>query len=91
MYLTASSAASMYERLALQREPYLRRGRDCAKLTIPHLLTEEGWNGTQKLYTPFQGVGAASVSSLSSKLLMALFPRTPPSSGLLSTPTSLSS
>lgn len=78
MYMTANSAASMYERLSLQREPYLRRGRDCAKLTIPHLLTEEGWNGTQKLYTPFQGVGARSVASLSAKLLMALFPPNTP-------------
>ena len=77
-YMTATSAASMYERLALQREPFLRRGRDCAKLTIPHLLTEEGWNGTQKLYTPFQGIGARSVASLSAKLLMALFPPNTP-------------
>lgn len=78
MYLTATSASSLYDRLALQREPYLRRGRDCAKLTIPHLLTEEGWSGAQKLYTPFQGIGASSVAGLSSKLLMALFPPNTP-------------
>lgn len=78
MYMTASSAASLYERLTLQREPYLRRARDCAKLTIPHLLPEEGWSGSQKLYTPYQGIGARSVSSLSSKLLMALFPPNTP-------------
>jgi hypothetical protein len=76
MYST--SAANSYERLALQRDPYLRRARDCAKLTIPHLLTEEGWSGSQKLYTPYQGIGARSVSSLSSKLLMALFPPNTP-------------
>ena len=78
MYMTASSAASLYERLATQRDPYLRRARDCAKLTIPHLLTEESWSGSEKLYTPYQGVGARAVASLSSKLLMALFPPNTP-------------
>lgn len=79
MYMApGSSAASMYERLAIQREAYLRRGRDAAKLTIPHLMPEEGWSGSQKLYTPFQGIGARSVASLSSKLLMALFPPNTP-------------
>jgi hypothetical protein len=78
MYMSASSASSLYERLSAQRDPYLQRARDCAKLTIPHLLTDEGWSGTQKLYTPFQGIGARAVSSLSSKLLMALFPPNTP-------------
>tara|TARA_R110000787_G_scaffold186566_4_gene298281 strand:+ start:5933 stop:7498 length:1566 start_codon:yes stop_codon:yes gene_type:complete len=78
MGIHASSAEAMYERLAQQRDPYLQRGRDVAKLTIPHLLTEEGWGGSQKLYTPFQGIGARAVASLSSKLLMALFPPNTP-------------
>ena len=78
MAYTEKGASSIYQHLAISRDPYMRRARDCAKLTIPHLLTEEGWSGSQKLYTPFQGIGARSVASLSSKLLMALFPPSTP-------------
>jgi len=78
MYLTASSAASLYEELCTQRDGYLRRGRDCARLTIPHLLPDEGYNQAMKLATPYQSVGARAVASLSAKLLMALYPPNTP-------------
>lgn len=72
------SAASNYERLALERESYLDRGRAVSALTIPHLLTKEGYRGDSELPTPYQGIGAQAVASLSSKLLMALFPPNTP-------------
>ena len=78
MYEFTSSAAALYEKLSLQRGPYLDRARDCAKLTIPHLLPDEGHTGSSKLYTPFQSIGSRSISGLSSKLLMALFPPNTP-------------
>ncbi len=78
MFLHASSVASLYERLALQREPYLQRARDVSKLTIPHLLPDEDHEGSNKLYTPYQSAGSRAVASLSSKLLMALFPPNTP-------------
>ena len=78
MYSPTSSAASSYEHHSTQREGYLRRARDVSKLTIPHLLTDEGWTGTTKLPTPYQSVGARAVASLSSKLLMALYPPNTP-------------
>ena len=78
MFLHASSVASLYERLALQREPYLQRARDVSKLTIPHLLPDEDHNESNKLYTPYQSAGSRAVASLSSKLLMALFPPNTP-------------
>ena len=78
MYNPSSSAASTYERYCTQRESYLKRARDAAALTIPHILPEEGYTGTQKLPTPYQSVGARAVASLSSKLLMALYPPNTP-------------
>ncbi len=78
MFLHASSVASLYERLALQRAPYLERARDVSKLTIPHLLPDEDHNESNKLYTPYQSVGSRAVASLSSKLLMSLFPPNTP-------------
>jgi hypothetical protein len=75
---TEGSAASYYERYAAEREGYLSRARDVSALTIPHLLPEEGYTGTTKLPTPYQSVGAQAVASLSSKLLMALYPPNTP-------------
>ena len=75
---TSTSASSRYEKLSLQRQPYLDRARDCSKLTIPHLLPDEGHTGSSKLYTPFQSIGSRSITGLSSKLLMALFPPNSP-------------
>lgn len=63
-----------YERLAVDREPYLRRARECAKLTIPSLIPEEGHTGASSFRTPYQGLGARAVNNLSSKLLLALLP-----------------
>ncbi|GGX91133.1 hypothetical protein GCM10007160_18270 [Litchfieldella qijiaojingensis] len=74
----ATSAKGLYSRLEADRDPFLRRARDAAKLTIPSLLPEEGHNGTTKLKTPFQSLGARGVNNLSSKLLMALMPPNSP-------------
>jgi len=55
------------------RDPYLKRARDCAKLTIPSLIPEEGHNKTQTFKTPWQSIGAKGTNNLASKLLLSLF------------------
>lgn len=72
------TACGLYSRLEGDRDPFLRRARDAAKLTIPRLLTESGHSGATDLYTPFQGLGARGVNNLASKLLLTLFPPNAP-------------
>lgn len=69
------SIASQYEKLVTERDPYLRRARDCAKYTIPTLMPlNTTTKGTSKFTTPYQGVGARGLNNLASKLMLALFP-----------------
>ena len=72
------SASGLYTKLETKRDSYLRRGRDVAKVTIPHLLTEEGHSHASKLATPYQSIGARGVSNLGSKLLLSLLPPSQP-------------
>lgn len=72
------TAKGLYARLEADRQPYLRRARDAAKLTIPSLMPEEGHGATTKFETPYQSLGARGVNNLSSKLLMALMPPNSP-------------
>jgi hypothetical protein len=71
---SAVTAASRYESLATERQPYLERARECSRLTIPSLLPPEGHPGSTALYRPFQSTGADGVNNLAAKLLMTLFP-----------------
>lgn len=71
------TAQSRYEALTTDREPYLRRGRQCAALTIPAILPEQGHSSSVDLPTPYQSVGARGVRTLASKLLLSLFPTIP--------------
>lgn len=73
-----TTAASRYTQLTSERDPFLTRARQAAKLTIPALMPPEGHNGTSKLHTPFQGVGARGVNNLSAKLLLSLLPPNTP-------------
>lgn len=68
------TARARYELLATEREPYLKRARECSKLTIPHLLPPETHSGSSDLYVPYQSVGSRGVNHLSAKLMLALFP-----------------
>jgi hypothetical protein len=69
---------AIYERLATIREPFLRRARTAAVLTIPSLMPPLGYNGTQDLPSPFQSIGARGVNNLTAKLTMAEFPPNAP-------------
>lgn len=69
-----TSLKGEYERLSSDRTPYLTRGRDAAKFTLPTLLPPEGSTSANKLRRGFSNFGARCVNSLSSKLLLALLP-----------------
>lgn len=72
------TCASQYEKLAQERETYLNRARECAKLTIPALVPDSGHSSTTTLLTPYQGIGARGVNNLASKLLLSLLPPNTP-------------
>ena len=69
-----SSIQALYSKLEINRETYLERARDCAKLTIPTLFPDKGVNEATEFQTPYQSIGARGVMNLASKLMLALFP-----------------
>lgn len=81
--------ASRYEAMSTDREVYLNRAREAAKLTIPSLMPEDGHSGSSKLATPFQSLGARGVNNLASKLLLALLPPNAPFFRLKPSPSEL--
>lgn len=74
----ASSAtgrlAAKYANKVSDRQTFLDRARECAKLTIPTLIPPNGHTKSSKYYTPYQGIGARGVNNLASKLLLAMLP-----------------
>jgi hypothetical protein len=72
--MESSSAASRYAKLASDRTIFLDTARDCAALSLPHLLTPTGVVNGQKLPTPWQSIGAKGVNVMASKLMLSLFP-----------------
>lgn len=77
--MNEQSAKARYTSLAVKREHFLDRARDCAELTIPSLLPREGHHPSQRLIEPAQSVGAECVLNLASRLMMALYPPGQPS------------
>lgn len=74
----AETGKALYMRLESLRHSYLERGRDCARLTLPHLLPDEGDQTGRKFPTPYQSVGARGVNNLASSLLLSLLPPNAP-------------
>jgi hypothetical protein len=68
------SAADRYAKLTGDRTIFLDTARDCARLSLPYLLTPTGVVNGQKLPTPWQSVGAKGVNVMASKLMLSLFP-----------------
>ncbi len=73
------TAKAWYTRMSETRDQYLDRARDAAKVTVPSLVPPEGFNYTQKVPTPWQGLGERGVRNLASKLLLILLPPNTPS------------
>jgi len=70
--------ASKYNKRISIRELYLDRARECADVTIPTLITDEGETYSEQFNTPYQGIGARGVNNLASKLLLSLLPPNAP-------------
>lgn len=68
------TAKARYVVLENSKSAVMTRARDCAKLTIPSILPDEGVNEEASFDTPYQGVGAKLVNNLASKLLLTLLP-----------------
>jgi len=77
-YASEGQLASMYQNGFGEREAYLKRGKDCSKLTIPTLIKDSGDSFSTNYSTPFQSVGARGVNHLASKLLLTLLPPNSP-------------
>lgn len=73
-----TSCSKRYHKLAADREIYLDRARECSELTLPALITPEGFSSATDLYQPFQSIGARGVNNLASKLMLLLFPPNAP-------------
>ncbi|MER9195258.1 portal protein [Mesorhizobium australicum] len=68
------SAKALYEQLVTDRDPYLKRARRAAELTVPYLFPKEGTTGAADFVEPNQGLGARGIRFLASKLSQSLFP-----------------
>jgi len=69
---------SCYAACEADRDPYIRRARAAADLTIPFLVPPNSAGGSTEYNQPFQSIGARGVNNLSSKLLLALLPPNSP-------------
>lgn len=74
----ANTAKSLYDAWSMDREPFLRRARECSTYTIPFLIPPQGHTGASDFSTPWQSFGAQGVNSLTAKLLMATLPPNAP-------------
>lgn len=73
-----NTAESLYTSLEGRRYTYLTRARQASRITLPYIMTDEGFGAHSRLHTPFQGIGARGVNNLASKLLLALLPPNAP-------------
>lgn len=76
--LGRNGAAAAYSSLMSDREMYIQRALDCARVTVPAWFPDDSDNGSTKYRTPYQSMGAMCVNSLTAKLCNALFPITQP-------------
>lgn len=74
--LQKGRAFTVYEKNVTLRQPFLDRARECAAVTIPYLLQQEGDSGSTDYQTPYESIGARGLSHLANKLMMAIFPPT---------------
>lgn len=72
------TAKGRYDKMLPDRQPFLDRAREVAKLTIPALFPPDGHTGTSYFHTPYQSVGARGVNNLASRLLLTLLPPNSP-------------
>lgn len=72
-----TTARERYDRLVSFRSQYLDTAVAAAELTLPYLIHQEdtsGKNAKRVIQTPWQSIGAKGVTTLASKLMLALLP-----------------
>ena len=69
-----ASAKARYDAMGPDRWQFLQRARANAMLTIPSLMPLEGHDSKSHLIEPYQGLGSLGVTSLTSRLALALLP-----------------
>ena len=70
-----TTAKSRYDALSSNRNQFLQTAIDAAALTLPYLMKQDEADSNYKvLITPWQSVGAKGVTTLASKLMLALLP-----------------
>lgn len=70
----ATGLKAQYDAEVPTREPFLRRGRQYAELTIPSLLPPAGFTGAMELPQPYNEFGGDAVTNLASKITLAMLP-----------------
>lgn len=69
------SARQRYNRLRSERQQFLDVAYNCSKITLPYLIVrDDEITDHRPLITPWQSIGAKSVVTLASKLMLALLP-----------------
>ena len=70
------SAKQRYDKLTSDRSQFLDVAKEASRLTLPYLIKgDDDYNtGARVLRSPWQSVGAKSVVTLASKLMLALLP-----------------
>lgn len=73
-----ASAETRYRTLVGDRQQYLTRAHECAKLTIPSLVATDQdqvqRNATNQIDQPWQSIGSIGVNTLGAKILLTVLP-----------------
>lgn len=76
--MSENNIRARYDTLIQERRPYLERAQTASALSLPFLVPEDGFNGSNSAKTPYQSFAAHAVRTLSSKILLALLPPNTP-------------
>lgn len=68
------NAEEVYGQLKVRRENILTRAREIAELTIPSLFPPDGYQEGDKLYVPYQDIGARCINTLASRIVLTMLP-----------------
>ncbi|HHA0034939.1 TPA: portal protein [Yersinia enterocolitica] len=76
--LARNGASQTYSSLLSDRDMYIQRALDCARVTVPSWFPDSDDNASTQYKTPYQSMGAMCVNNLTAKLTNALFPMQQP-------------
>ena len=68
------SLETLYEKMKVDRQPYLDKAKEAARYTIPSLINDETNSTPKDLVSPNNSVGADGINNLAAKITLALLP-----------------